>query len=205
MVNRGLTDINDAKMFLDSGLNNLRNPKGIKDLVKGVEILKKGIDNKKNILIVGDYDVDGVISTYVIYSALKRCGACVNYHIPDRITEGYGINESIIRNAKDNNVDIIITCDNGIAAIDQIQLAKDLGMEVIITDHHDIPFIELENGEKEYITPNADAIVNPKQLDCKYEFKKLCGAGVIYKLVQVLYEELDIDQKKQKIFYNLWR
>ena len=100
MVNRGLIDINDAKMFLDSSLSNLRNPKDIKDLVKGVEILKSGIDNNKNILIVGDYDVDGVISTYVIYSALKRCGACVNYHIPDRITEGYGINESIIKNAK---------------------------------------------------------------------------------------------------------
>lgn len=200
MVNRGLTDINDAKMFLDSNLSNLRNPKDIKDLVKGVEILKSGIDNNKNILIVGDYDVDGVISTYVIYSALKRCGAFVNYHIPDRITEGYGINESIIKNAKDNNVDIIITCDNGIAAIDQIQLAKDLGMEVIITDHHDIPFIELENGEKEYITPNADAIVNPKQLDCKYEFKKLCGAGVVYKLVQVLYEEFNIDLKEADDF-----
>lgn len=200
MVNRGLTKIDDAKMFLESDLKNLRNPKTMKDLVKGVEILKNGINNKKNILIVGDYDVDGVISTYIIYSALKRLSANVNYHIPDRITEGYGINESIIRNAKDNNVDIIITCDNGIAAIDQIQLAKDLGMEVIITDHHDIPFIEHENGEKEYTTPNADAIINPKQLDCKYEFKKLCGAGVIYKLVQVLYDEFGIEKKESEEF-----
>ncbi len=200
MVNRGLTKIDDAKMFLESDLKNLRNPKTMKDLVKGVEILKNGINNKKNILIVGDYDVDGVISTYIIYSALKRLSANVNYHIPDRITEGYGINESIIRNAKDNNVDIIITCDNGIAAIDQIQLAKDLGMEVIITDHHDIPFIEHENGEKEYTTPNADAIINPKQLDCEYEFKKLCGAGVIYKLVQVLYDEFGIEKEESEEF-----
>lgn len=200
MVNRDLIDIDDAKIFLDSSLDYLRNPKDMKDLLKAVDILKNSIDNKENILIVGDYDVDGVISTYVIYSALKRLNANVNYHIPDRITEGYGINESIIKNAKDNNVDIIITCDNGIAAIEQIQLAKDLGMKVIITDHHDIPFVELANGNKEYITPNADAIINPKQLDCKYEFKKLCGAGVVYKLAQVLYERFGIDSKEADDF-----
>lgn len=196
MANRGIVDIDDAKLFIDSDLSKLINPRIMKDIEKGVSILKDGILNKKSILIVGDYDVDGVISTYVLFTALKRCGAIVNYHIPDRITEGYGINESIIKNAKENNVDIIITCDNGISAIDQIQLAKELGMQVIVTDHHDIPYKQSDDGYKTFVIPPADAVINPKQEDCNYPFDKICGACVCYKLVQVLYEEFNIDKSE---------
>ena len=196
MANRGIHTLEDANMYINSDISRLRNPRKIKDIEKGAKLLKEGIQSNKKILIVGDYDVDGVISSYVLYTGLKRCSADVTYHIPDRIIDGYGINESIIRNAKNNNVDIIITCDNGIAAIEQIALAKELGITVIITDHHDVPYIELENGEKEYTLPPADAVINPKQNDCKYEFDRLCGAGVAFKFIQVLYEEMNINIKE---------
>lgn len=195
MANRSILDKNDALMFIDTDLKRLRNAKDLKDIEKGVSIIKAGILNKKNILIAGDYDVDGIISTFCLFTALKKCGANVTYHIPDRITEGYGINESIIRNAHQNNIDIIITCDNGIASYEQVKLAKELGMDVIITDHHDIPFKELENGDKEYILPPADAIINPKQIDCNYPFDKICGATVAFKFIEVLYEEFEIDKE----------
>ena len=195
MVNRDIFDVDDAHMFIDTDLNRLRNPMDLKDIKKGVSIIKLGILNKRKIMIAGDYDVDGIISTYCLFTALKKCGADVSYHIPDRITEGYGINESIIRNAHKNNIDIIITCDNGISAYDQVKLAKELGMQVIITDHHDIPFKELDNGDKEYIIPPADAIINPKQADCNYPFDKICGATVAFKFIEVLYEEFNIDKE----------
>ncbi|MPM28811.1 Single-stranded-DNA-specific exonuclease RecJ [bioreactor metagenome] len=168
----------------------------MKDLYKSVKLLKDHIDSGKKILIVGDYDVDGVISTYVLYKCLSRLNANVYYHIPDRIKEGYGINEVIIKNAKKDEVDLIITCDNGISAIDQIELAKELGIAVIVTDHHDVPFKEDVDGKREFIIPSADCVVNPKQLDCMYPFKGLCGAGVVYKLMEALYNEYNIDESE---------
>ena len=132
----------------------------------------------------------------MLYTALKKCNANVDYEIPDRIKDGYGINEKIIKEAKDDGVDTILTCDNGISAIDQIKYAKELGLTVIVTDHHDIPFVEDENNKKIFLQSDADAILNPKQKDCNYKFKSLCGAGVAFKLIEVLYEEFNIDKEE---------
>ena len=153
------------------------------------------IQEKKKIRIIGDYDVDGIISVFILYTALKECGANVDYEIPDRIKDGYGINENIVKTAYDEDVDTIITCDNGISAIDQIQYAKNLGLTVIVTDHHDVPFVE-ENGVRTFISSQADAIINPKQIECEYEFKSICGAGVAFKLMEVLYEELGMNKEE---------
>ena len=195
LVNRGIYNVKMAKEFLSSSLNDFYNPKEMYGMDGAVQLMKSSIVNNEKILIVGDYDVDGVISTYILYTAIKKCGGNVSFHIPDRIKEGYGINESIIRKASDENIDIIITCDNGIAAIDQVNLAKELGLKVIITDHHDVPFIE-ENGERKYVVPNADFVLNPKQEQCEYKFDKICGAGVAYKFVECLYNEFDINKEE---------
>lgn len=195
LVNRGIYNIDTAREFLDGNVNDLNNPKDMLGMNGAVELMKNSIITGEKILIVGDYDVDGVISTYVLYTAIKRCGGNVTFHIPDRIKEGYGINESIIRKASKDSIDIIITCDNGIAAIEQVKLAKELGLKVIITDHHDIPFIE-EDNERKYIVPNADFVLNPKQEECKYKFDKICGATVAYKFVECLYEEFNIAKEE---------
>ena len=194
LVNRGIYTVKDAQRFLNPKTEYFYKSDTMKDLCKAVKLLKENIDRDKKILIVGDYDVDGVISTYVLYKCLRKLNANVSYHIPDRIKEGYGINESIIKNAKIDKVDLIITCDNGISAIEQIKLAKELGISVIVTDHHDVPFKEDEEGNREFIIPSADCVVNPKQLDCKYPFKGLCGAGVVYKLMEALFEVYNIDK-----------
>ena len=196
LVNRGIYRIEDAKKFLNPQIGYFYKSDTMKDLYKSVKLLKEHIDSGKKILIVGDYDVDGVISTYVLYKCLSRLNANVYYHIPDRIKEGYGINEVIIKNAKKEEVDLIITCDNGISAIEQIKLAKELGIAVIVTDHHDVPFKEDIDGNREFIIPSADCVVNPKQSDCKYPFKGLCGAGVVYKLIEALFEEYSINKEE---------
>lgn len=194
LVNRGITVKDIAFKYINPTVEQLYEPRLMKDIEKGAALIKNAINNKLKVLVVGDYDVDGVISSYMLYTSLYKCGAIVDYHIPDRIREGYGINESIIRNAKENFVDVIITCDNGIAAIEQVKLAKELGITVIITDHHDIQFIENADGTREYIIPSADAVINPKQLDCKYPFKYLCGAGVVLKFAQVLFDIMGIPE-----------
>ena len=195
LVNRGIYNLDIAKEFLDGNISDFNNPKEMLGMNGAVELMKSSIITGEKILIVGDYDVDGVISTYVLYTAIKKCGGNVSFHIPDRIKEGYGINESIIRKASEDKVDIIITCDNGIAAIEQVKLAKELGLTVIITDHHDVPFIE-ENGERKYIVPNADFVLNPKQEECEYKFDKICGATVAYKFVECLYEEFNVSKEE---------
>ncbi|MDU2491097.1 MAG: single-stranded-DNA-specific exonuclease RecJ [Clostridium celatum] len=195
LVNRGIYNLDIAKEFLDGNIGDFNNPKEMLGMTGAVELMKSSIITGEKILIVGDYDVDGVISTYVLYTSIKKCGGNVSFHIPDRIKEGYGINESIIRKASEDNVDIIITCDNGIAAIEQVKLAKELGLKVIITDHHDVPFIE-ENGERKYIVPNADFVLNPKQENCEYKFDKICGATVAYKFVECLYEEFNVSKEE---------
>lgn len=195
LVNRGVYQIDDIKRFLNSDISELHNPREMKGLEQASLRAKHHIELKSKILIVGDYDVDGVISSFVLYKALRKCGANVNYHIPDRIKEGYGINESIIRKAHNDGVKLIITCDNGIAAIDQVNIANELGIEVVITDHHDIPFIEEESGRR-YVTPNAFAVINPKQKDCEYSFKGLCGAGVAYKFIQELFKIMNVDSEE---------
>ena len=195
LVNRGIYNIDIAKEFLGGNISEFNNPKDMLGMNGAVELMQNSIISGEKILIVGDYDVDGVISTYVLYTAIKKCGGNVTFHIPDRIKEGYGINESIIKKASEDNVDIIITCDNGIAAIEQTKLAKELGLKVIITDHHDVPFVE-ENGERKYVVPNADFVLNPKQEECKYKFDKICGATVAYKFVECLYEKFNINKEE---------
>ncbi len=196
IINRNIINDEIIRSYINPDFDKLHNPREMKDLEKAVTILLEKINQNKKIRIVGDYDVDGVISTYILYTALKKCNANTDYEIPDRIKDGYGINVQIIKKAKEDGVDTILTCDNGISAIDAIKYAKDLGMTVIVTDHHDIPFIEDENKVRRFISSEADAIVNPKQGDCNYKFKQLCGAGVAFKLVEVLYEEVNIDKEE---------
>ncbi|MGG7174061.1 single-stranded-DNA-specific exonuclease RecJ [Clostridium neonatale] len=196
IINRDIFEDEIIKSYVTPEFNKLHNPREMKDLELAVNILKEKIITNKKIRIIGDYDVDGVISVYMLYTALKKCNANVDYEIPDRIKDGYGINEKIIKEAKDDGVDTILTCDNGISAIDQIKYAKELGLTVIVTDHHDIPFVEDENNKKIFLQSDADAILNPKQKDCNYKFKSLCGAGVAFKLIEVLYEEFNIDKEE---------
>jgi len=194
--NRGVIEEKDIDMYLSNGeesLKILHNPRILLNMDKAVSIIKEKISLRSKIRIIGDYDIDGICSIYILYKALKKIGADVDYVIPHRITDGYGINENLIFQAKEDGIDTIITCDNGIAAIEQIAYAKKLGMTMIITDHHDIPYIE-ENNERIYLTSEADAIINPKQKECTYPFKMLCGAVVAFKLVQVLYEEYGIPE-----------
>lgn len=184
MINRGIKE-NEIEKYLYPSLEDMYNPFDMKDMKKGVDILKEKIVNKEKILIVGDYDVDGIVSTYILKEGLKKCGANVSYEVPDRVKDGYGINVSIIDKAYENGFRTILTCDNGIAAIEQIKHAKELGMTVVITDHHDIAKVE-ENGEVKERIPEADAVINPHQKECKYPYEYLCGAGVAYKLLQAI-------------------
>ena len=175
--------------YLHGTVKDLYNPHLLKDAELLTDILKKKIEEKKSIRIIGDYDIDGVMSTYILYQGLTRCGATVSVQIPDRMKDGYGINESLIDEAWQDGVDTIVTCDNGIAAINEIAHAKERNMTVLVTDHHEIPYTE-ENGERTFLRSAADAIVNPKQADCPYPFKELCGAAVAWKVLQVLYEKM---------------
>jgi single-stranded-DNA-specific exonuclease len=202
LVNRGIVDREIALHFIKPSLNGLYDARRMKDVEKGVSIIKSKIETNKKIRIIGDYDVDGVISTFILYQALIRCGANVDYVIPHRVFDGYGINNSIIEKASEEGVDTIITCDNGISAIEQIKFAKQLGISVIITDHHEVPFIEEDNLNRVPLMPEADAIIDIKQADCEYPFKLLCGAGVAYKFIQILYEEMGVPKQEEEAFYE---
>ena len=190
--NRGIEDMESIRHYLHGSIEDLHDPRLLPDMEKAVGILRRKAAEGKTIRIVGDYDIDGVCSTYLLYRALKRIGARVDYEIPDRIKDGYGINEMIIEAAASDGIDAILTCDNGIAAVSQIARAKKLGMTVIVTDHHDILVEEneedLPEGGREVLPP-ADAIVNPKLRGCAYPFTGICGGMVAFKLVQVLFEE----------------
>ncbi|NFM45997.1 single-stranded-DNA-specific exonuclease RecJ [Clostridium botulinum] len=198
LVNREIYNLEDIKDFLEPSLEKLYNPLLMKDMDKGTEIIKRSIIDKKKIAIYGDYDADGVTSTVILYIALKECEANVIYYIPDRETEGYGMCTERVERLKAEGVEVIITCDNGIAALEQVERAKELGMTVVITDHHELPFIENEKKEREYVVPKADAIINPKQKDCYYPFKMLCGAGIAFKFSKLLYEKLNMNPNKYK-------
>ncbi len=187
--NREVVGDEDIDRYLHGTREDLHDPAQMKDSKVAAELLRRKIKEKKRIRILGDYDIDGIQSVYLLYSALSHCRANVDYVIPDRIADGYGVNERLVRQAKEDGVDTLLTCDNGIAAYQEIALAKELGMTVIITDHHEVPYEE-EDGKRVYRVPPADAVVNPKQPDCPYPFKKLCGAAVAFKLIQVLYRSL---------------
>lgn len=180
--------------YLNGTLDQLYDPHLMKDMDKAAALILEKIRTDVRIRIVGDYDIDGVCSTYLLYRGLTRCGAAVDYQIPERIRDGYGINESIIRKAKEDGIDTIVTCDNGIAALEQVRLAKELGMTVIVTDHHEV--VRDEDGSQ--VLPEADAVVNPHRDDCMYPFAGICGGVVAYKLVQVLYEKNGIPEQEWK-------
>ena len=189
--NRGIEGRENIERYLYGDLDSLYSPWLLKDMRPAVDILKRKLKEGQKIRIVGDYDIDGVCSTYILYQALKRLGGNVDYAIPDRIKDGYGINESMIRAAAEDGIDTILTCDNGISAFSQIQTAKEFGMNVIVTDHHEVP----ADGERE-ILPPADAVIDPKQRSCSYPFPEICGAVVAYKLVQALYEESGVSREE---------
>lgn len=194
MVNREIAP-EGMEMFLHPELENLHDPFLMEDMNQAVRIIFHDIDEGHHIRIVSDYDVDGVMSNYVLYKGLKRIGAKVDYVIPHRVKDGYGINEEIILKAAEDGVHTIVTCDNGIAAGTALAKAKELGMTVVVTDHHQVPFT-WEGETKQYILPPADVILNPKKESCPYPFDDLCGAGVAYKLVEALYTKKEIPKEE---------
>lgn len=197
--NRDIIDEKEITEYLYGGKEALHNPHLLKDVDKAAEIIAEGIAEKKTMRIIGDYDIDGVNATYILLDGIRRCGGNVDAAIPDRMKDGYGINEHLIEQALSDGKELLITCDNGIAAINEINFAKEKGMTVVVTDHHEIPYRNTEQG-KEFLRSNADAIVNPKQADCPYPCKGICGAVVAWKLVQVLYERMDIPVEEADIF-----
>lgn len=199
MANRGITTEEEMHKFLYAGLEDLHDPSKMKDLPKAVRILQEKIKEKKKIRIAGDYDIDGIMSTYILYKGLLGVGADVSWVIPERIRDGYGLNIRIINDAIADGVDTLITCDNGIAASEQTKHAKENGMTVLITDHHQVPFEE-KDGKKEYILPDADAVVDPHREDDPYPFTELCGAGVAYKLITLLYREMGRPAKEAETY-----
>ena len=200
--NRDVQDKEEIRRYLHGTVDELASPHLMKDVDKAVEILRNKIKEKKRIRIIGDYDIDGVVSTFILIKGLKRVGAYADTYIPDRVADGYGIHEHLIERAQADGINVIVTCDNGIAAYNEIAMAKGKGMTVIVTDPHEIPYKETGNG-RELILPPADAIVNPKQPDCRYPEKRLCGAVVALKLVTALYEACGIPEKELEDFTEL--
>ncbi len=197
--NRDIIEEKDIARYLKPELSAMYPPRLMKDMDCLISILQDKIQKKRPIRIIGDYDIDGVQSAYILQKGITRAGGIVTAAIPDRMKDGYGINENLITQAKEDGADTIITCDNGIAAIDAIAYAKNLGLTVLVTDHHDIPYIE-ENGVRTYLKSSADAIVNPKQEDCGYPFSGICGAVVAFKVVQALYESSNIPKEEAMEF-----
>ena len=186
MRNRDVIGDEAIDFYLNGTVEDLYDGLLMKDMDRAVDIIKEKIEEGKKIRVIGDYDIDGVNATYILQQGLAGLGADVDTDIPDRIKDGYGLNQMLIDRALEDDVDTIITCDNGIAARSEIAYGKENGMTIVVTDHHEVPYLE-ENGEKKYLLPPADAVVDPHRADCGYPFKGLCGAAVAYKLVEVLY------------------
>ena len=190
--NRDVIGEEAVDRYLNGTISDLYDGMLMKDMDKAIDILKEKILEDKKIRVIGDYDIDGVNATYILLEGLERLGADVDSDIPDRISDGYGLNRHLVERAYEAGVDTLITCDNGIAAADEIAYGKEMGMTVIVTDHHEVTFDE-QDGEKRYRIPPADAVMDPKQPDCLYPFKGLCGAAVAYKLMEALWESMGKD------------
>ena len=191
MRNRGLLDEREMRKYLYGTLDDLYDPRQMKGMETAAGIIEKKLIEGKKIRIIGDYDIDGVCSTYILLKGFHRAAGNgqIDYEIPDRIRDGYGINESIIRQAAEDGIDTLVTCDNGIAALKEISIAKQLGMTVVVTDHHEVPVDAY--GQ---ILPPADAVVDPKQDGETYPYHEICGAVVAWKLINVIYEDLGIPE-----------
>ena len=200
--NRDVTGEKNIHEYLYGGLSDIPSPWLLKDIKKAVEILKEKIESQAKIRIIGDYDIDGVTSTFILLKGLRRLGANVDTYIPDRVADGYGIHAHLIERALSDGIDTIVTCDNGISASSEIAFARENGIKVVVTDHHEIPYKETEDG-REYLLPPADAIINPKQTDCTYPNKNLCGAVVAMKLVAAFYETFKIPEKEMEEYLEL--
>lgn len=199
MRNRDVTEDGEIESYLNGTTASMGNPWLLKDAKKGAELLWEKIQEKKKIRIIGDYDIDGVMSTYILLQGIRELGGVVDVEIPDRIKDGYGVNEQLVEQAVADGVDTILTCDNGIAAKKELEAAKDAGLTVIITDHHEIPYQE-EEQERIYLIPKVDAVIDPKQEECTYPYKGICGAVVAWKLIQVLYETMGRDGQEADKF-----
>ena len=207
MRNRDVIGDEAIDFYLNGTVEDLYDGLLMKDMDRAVEILKEKIEEGKKIRVIGDYDIDGVNATYILQQGLAGLGADVDTDIPDRIKDGYGLNQMLIDRALEDDVDTIITCDNGIAAMNEIAYGKENGMTIVVTDHHEVPYLE-ENGEKKYLLPPADAVVDPHRADCEYPFKGLCGAAVAYKLVEVLYRvsgksEQEVEHLQERLMENV--
>ncbi len=185
--NRDVIGEEAVREYLEGTLSELHDPHQMKDMDRAVKLLEEKLAEKRNIRIIGDYDIDGIQSSYILWRGLSSCGGQVDVAIPERIADGYGLNERLIRQAAADGIDTIVTCDNGIAAREEIALGKQLGLTILVTDHHEVPYEEQPQGRL-YRLPPADAVVNPRQEGCGYPWKGLCGAAVAFKLIQVLYE-----------------
>ena len=188
--NRELTTVEAMEKYLHGDLSCLKDERQMKDMDKAVSLLETKIRGKKRIRIMGDYDCDGVMSTCILLKGLTKLGAVVDFRIPDRIKDGYGLHDTMIQQAQDDGIDTILTCDNGISAFEEIELAKTMGLTVIVTDHHEVPKNPAEEGGGD-ILPPADAVVNPHRQDCPYPFKGMCGAGIAFRLMEVLYGRME--------------
>ena len=207
MRNRDVIGDEAIDFYLNGTVEDLYDGLLMKDMDRAVDILKEKIEEGKKIRVIGDYDIDGVNATYILQQGLAGLGADVDTDIPDRIKDGYGLNQMLIDRALEDDVDTIITCDNGIAAMNEIAYGKENGMTIVVTDHHEVPYLE-ENGEKKYLLPPADAVVDPHRADCEYPFKGLCGAAVAYKLIEVLYRvsgksEQEVDHLQESLMENV--
>ena len=207
MRNRDVIGDEAIDFYLNGTVEDLYDGLLMKDMDRAVDILKEKIEEEKKIRVIGDYDIDGVNATYILQQGLAGLGADVDTDIPDRIKDGYGLNQMLIDRALEDDVDTIITCDNGIAAMNEIAYGKENGMTIVVTDHHEVPYLE-ENGEKKYLLPPADAVVDPHRADCEYPFKGLCGAAVAYKLVEVLYRvsgksEQEVEHLQERLMENV--
>ena len=200
--NRDIIGDNEIERYLHGDIKDLHDPLLMKGMDKAAEIIQSKIQEGKSLRIIGDYDVDGICSTHILLTGIRALGGKADTDIPHRIKDGYGLNESLIEAAASDGIDTIITCDNGITAQIQIQLAKKLGMTVVVTDHHEVPFEEKE-GERIYLLPQADAVVDPKQPGCGYPFKQICGAVVAFKLVQTLFDRIGNGQSNQGKYHAI--
>ena len=193
--NRDLESDKEIRKFLYGTVQDLYDPLLMKDMEKAAGIIESKIKQRKSIRVIGDYDVDGICASYLLLTGLRALGAKVDVVIPHRMKDGYGLNDNLIKDALEAGIDTVITCDNGIAAAPQIHMAKENGMTVVVTDHHEVPYEETD-GKRVYLIPPADAVVDPKQEDCGYPFKQICGAVVAGKLVSVLLRSAgDLEQK----------